>query len=345
MPLVNNADSCDTYLDVAQRLLLHLPATGTASCRSLAGTLGVPEAHVEELIQELLLHAFPLVNNDHGLGFTTFDFSPLSPDQIASQLDSSVDIARIECFATLASTSDYLLSSVRSGQHMKSGTVCFAELQTAGRGRCGKHWISPAGKNLYLSAYWHLPPRPEGVSGLSLALGVAVAEVLAHAGLDDVKLKWPNDILWHGQKLGGILVESSIKANSFMHVVVGLGLNVKFISHPESGIDQPWTELESVLGREVDRCQLAAQLLTAISNALMAYWQRGLTPFRAQWEARNALAGKSISATSTERKLFGVACGLDDTGALLLDTGDAVIRLFTEEVSIRALDNAGTSSS
>lgn len=344
MLLENNIALSDTYLDSAQRLLLLLPRAGSVPCCKLAETLCISEAEIDELLRVLVLHSFPLVVRDRRVALTFYDFSPLSPVQIAAQLGSSANITRIECFAYISSTNDYLMSSARNDLCIKSGTVCLTELQTAGRGRRGKKWSSPAGKNLYLSAYWHLPLRREGVAGFSLALGVAVADALEQVGLLDIQLKWPNDIFWQGQKLGGILVDASVTAHGYMHVVVGLGLNVKFISHTGSDIDQPWTDLETALGRAVDRCQLVAQLLTAISHAVMAYWHHGLTPFHAQWTARDALAGKPILATSPERTLLGVARGLDDIGALLLDTGDAVIRLFTEEVSIRIISNAETSA-
>ena len=342
MTLENNISIRVTYLDLAQRLLLLLPSVGSVPCCMLAETLCISEAEVDELLRVLVLRSFPLALKMRRVGLTFFDYSPLSPDQVAAQLCPSVDIARIECFASIPSTNDYLMSSARNHLSTKSGTVCLTEQQTSGRGRRGKNWISPVGKNIYLSAYWCLPLRRDGVAGFSLALGVAITDVLRQVGLLDIQLKWPNDILWRGRKLGGILVEASVTAHGYMHVVVGLGLNVKFLSHTGCEINQPWIDLETALGRAVDRTQLVAQLLTAISHAVMAYWHHGLPPFHAQWTERDALAGKPILATSSERTLLGIACGVDDTGALLLDTGNGVIRLFTEEVSIQIMRSTET---
>lgn len=117
---------------------------------------------------------------------------------------------RLEIHQRIDSTNRHLMREAAHGA--PSGTVCLAERQTAGQGRHGRCWVSPFGANLYLSILWRYPCGPAGLSGLSLAAGAVVADALRQLGVQGLVLKWPNDLLWGGRKLGGILLEVSGEA-------------------------------------------------------------------------------------------------------------------------------------
>lgn len=234
----------------------------------------------------------------------------------------------------LESTNTYLRSALPAGG--RSGYACLAERQTQGRGRRGRAWVSPFGANLYLSVGWRFSGSAANLGGLSLAVGVAAARALADAGVSELGLKWPNDLIWQQRKLGGVLLELAGEAHGPCDVVVGIGVNV---SMPRSGgalVDQPWTDLRSILG---DRCpsrnQLAAQLLGETLVSLAQYEQRGLEGFLGDWRQRDIVAGREVELQLPQQRLAGTALGVDESGALLVRMGASTRRFASGEVSLR----------
>ena len=154
---------------------------------------------------------------------------------------------------------------------VKQGCViplaCFAEEQTQGRGRRGKVWASPAGSSIYLSLAWKFDTAINDLGGLSLAIGVALARVLKHIGLKSVGLKWPNDVLFDGRKIAGILIETAQLSNQTTTVIIGVGLNYKLPEQVTDEITQPCTDIVSSLQamslpeKEVGRNKVAGLLL------------------------------------------------------------------------------------
>ncbi len=168
----------------------------------------------------------------------------------ASKINEAVNdqtaalISSLEIHDQIDSTNRYLVE--RSQNNALSGAVCFAEYQTAGKGRRGRQWVSPYGCNIYLSILWRFQQGPAAISGLSLAIGVAVIRALKQHQIDDVGLKWPNDIYSQGKKLGGILVEVSGETDGPCAAVIGLGLNLFLPESQAQGITQAWTDLSKI---------------------------------------------------------------------------------------------------
>ena len=217
-----------------------------------------------------------------------------------------------------------------------SGLVVTAEQQTAGRGRHGRRWVSPFGTNLYLSMAWQFSRGVEAMTGLSLAVGAAAADALELHGLDGVELKWPNDILHQGAKLGGILVETSGNAAGPATAVVGIGINLRMPEDSADAIDQAWTDAEQAAGSSIGRNALFADLLNHLLPLLAGYEEGGFQPWQARWQARNAHAGQSVTIRSGESSVAGVVRGIDATGALMLDVGGTLQAINGGEVSLRA---------
>jgi BirA family biotin operon repressor/biotin-[acetyl-CoA-carboxylase] ligase len=235
-------------------------------------------------------------------------------------------VSRLETHSVLDSTNRYLLTGARDG--WPSGAVCLAEQQTAGRGRQGRRWLTPFGASLAYSLLWRFTGSPEALSGLSLATGVAVARVLKSAGVSEVSLKWPNDVWWRGRKLGGILLESGGSAGDF-YVVAGIGLNVALPHQEALVIDQPWVDLQEILGVEqISRNHWASALISELVEIFSEFEQSGFADWAAEWAQFDWVAGRQVSLHLPNATVTGIARGVDATGALLLETVDGGIKPY-----------------
>ncbi|MDX1654152.1 MAG: biotin--[acetyl-CoA-carboxylase] ligase, partial [Candidatus Competibacteraceae bacterium] len=240
-----------------ERRLLEVLGDGRFhSGEELARALGVSRAAVWKHLNSLGRRGLE-VHAVRGRGYRLPNpLELLDPEGIRAQLSPSVQgrLAQLEVFDQIDSTNSYLLTRAKAGA--PGGSVCLAERQSAGRGRRGRQWISPFAANLYLSVLWRYPDGPALLSGLSLAVGVAMARALEGVGVVGVGLKWPNDLLWRDQKLGGILLEFGGESSGPCQVVTGVGLNVTMPKEPALDIDQPWPDLTTVLGLGLSRNRL-----------------------------------------------------------------------------------------
>ena len=245
-------------------------------------------------------------------------------------------ISKLEIESVIESTNAQALSYAQENGGYPY--VCTTERQTGGRGRRGKAWFSPYGQNLYFSLTWEFVNGASALEGLSLAVGVVVADVLAELGAPNCQLKWPNDILYDGKKLSGILLEITGDAAGPCQVVVGVGLNVSMTASTES-IDQPWTDLQQVLEERPDRNHILGRLVAALLKLLSTYEFDGFTTYRERFSLRDMHQGKPVMLRLGERLVLGDAVGIDTNGALLVDT-DAGRQVFNGgEVSLRVLSD------
>ncbi|MGR8934798.1 MAG: bifunctional biotin--[acetyl-CoA-carboxylase] ligase/biotin operon repressor BirA [Gammaproteobacteria bacterium] len=235
----------------------------------------------------------------------------------------------------ISSTNTYLLECAHAGA--PAGLVCLAEYQSAGKGRRGRQWVSPFGANIYLSLLWRYQHGPAGVSGLSLAAGVAAIRALRSFGVHEAGLKWPNDIYWQDRKLGGILVEVSGETEGPCVVVMGIGLNVFLPARQAQGINQPWTDLTAVMnGHAPPRNALAAALINELLPALAEFDAGGIADYLQEWRGYDCMYGKRVSLLIGSECRDGFVMGIDDKGLLLLRQQDGTVRAFASgEVSFR----------
>ncbi len=246
------------------------------------------------------------------------------------------ELSGLEVFPTLDSTNTYLVRGANRGQ--ASGAVCLAEQQTAGRGRRGRHWVTPFEASLALSLLWRFDASPQALSGLSLVTGIAVARALEGVGVLEVGLKWPNDVWWRERKLGGILLESGGAANQ-VYVVAGVGVNVALPLRDAAQIDQPWVDLQEILrGAPVARNRLAAVLINELIAAFRQFQQQGFVGFVTEWARFDRVAGRPVRVHLPDVAFAGIARGVDETGALLLETPDGRVTPYRGgEVSLRVV--------
>lgn len=245
-------------------------------------------------------------------------------------------MARLELFDSIDSTNAEAMRQVAAGKGI-TGLVCSAEQQTAGRGRRGRAWVSPYARNLYVSLLWQYHQGATALEGLSLAVGVAVARALTACDLPPVQLKWPNDIVYEGAKLGGVLLEMTGDAAGTCQVIVGVGLNVAMPVVAASTIDQAWTDVETMGGTvRPDRNALLAALLNELLPLLANFEEQGFAPWRDEWLARDAFAGEPVVLHSGAQNMAGIARGVDERGALQLETATAGVQsIYGGEISLR----------
>lgn len=232
----------------------------------------------------------------------------------------------LEIHDELDSTNTHLMAQAAGGA--PTGTVCLAEFQSAGRGRIGRSWQSPFGGGICLSLLWRFDD-PSAVAGLSLAVGVAIVRALRRLGIDGLGLKWPNDVLWQGRKLGGILLEVSGEAHGRCAVVVGIGLNVRMPQGTAQAIDQAWADLTQATGGGAPpRNRLAGWLIEELLALLADYPERGLSAYLDEWRQWHCHTGRRVVLHIGERAISGVVAGVSEAGLLRLDLGEDGIKEF-----------------
>lgn len=263
-------------------------------------------------------------------------FTPLSAAAIEAALQphARAAIARVRVLDETDSTNTRLLAEPLPPAGFE---VLFAESQTAGRGRRGRIWHSPKGAHLYFSLSTAYRGALNLLPPLALAVGVACAEAVETVTGLPVRLKWPNDLYLEGRKLGGILIETQAMTRAPVHVVVGVGLNVRMPAEAGAVIDQPWNDLRQG-AQPVDRNVLAAALLDALSTALLKFETEGFAAYHAAYARRDLLLDQAVeihAANGATRS--GRALGVDSEGALCVQAaqGAPVEKLRAGEVSVR----------
>ncbi|CAA0079924.1 Bifunctional ligase/repressor BirA [BD1-7 clade bacterium] len=250
-----------------------------------------------------------------------------------SELGSSIDV----CWE-LDSTNAEMLRRLQSGGAVPvAGDIIVAESQTAGRGRRGRSWVSPVARNIYASMVWSFEGGVGSLDGLSLVVGLSVVEVLGRLGFEGVQLKWPNDVLWQGRKLAGILLEISGDPTGICHVVIGVGINVNMRPAAVGAvIDQPWTSLSQIAGKPIDRNAVLASLVERLSDNLTVFSRVGFSKFRERWLEFDAFFGRDVVVLQGRDRIFGVCRGIDARGNLMLDVGGRMESFNGGEVSLRS---------
>lgn len=228
-------------------------------------------------------------------------------------------LKNLEIFDSLPSTNTYLVE--KNNPNSELYTICLAESQSAGKGRIGKNWVSPFGCNIYLSIRQRiLKEFATKLSGLSLVIGIAVVEALKKYGIiNNINLKWPNDILWKERKLAGILIEF-YHEKLICNAIIGVGLNVNMPRQFATQIDQPWCDIAEITNTIPERNRLAGLLIDHILAVLSIFQESGLRPFFNHWQKLDITYDKKIILTTSQnKKIIGIGRGIDTQGNFLLE--------------------------
>lgn len=297
------------------------------SGEQLGGALGMSRAAINKHIQTV---------RDWGVDIFTVPgkgYSLPHPIQLLDEakIHSMLPAGRVNVLPVIDSTNQYLLD--RIGE-LSSGDACVAEYQQAGRGRRGRKWFSPFGSNLYLSMYWKLDQGPAAAMGLSLVIGIVMAEVLQRLGAEDVRVKWPNDLYLKDRKLAGILVELTGKTGDAAQLVVGAGINLKMREPEADTINQGWINLQEA-GVNIDRNELTAMLLKKLRAALLHFEKEGLAPFISRWRGLDNFLDRPVKLLIGDQEIHGIERGIDQQGALLLEQDGKIKPYIGGEISLR----------
>jgi BirA family transcriptional regulator, biotin operon repressor / biotin---[acetyl-CoA-carboxylase] ligase len=231
-------------------------------------------------------------------------------------------------FDELPSTNSYLLGQAKTDPNCKE-CICLAESQTAGRGRLGRRWVSPYARNILLSLLWHFVKEPDELGGLSIAIAVTVVEALKHYGIkQDIKVKWPNDIMWQGCKLAGILIEVSGEAHHAYNTVIGIGLNVNMPEKFGQDIGQSWCDIAQITNTTPQRNKLIGMLIDQLLTTMTIFQKDGLHPFLKKWRDLDISYGQKVTIITPHKKFVGIARGINDKGHFLLEDKSGKLQSF-----------------
>lgn len=267
-------------------------------------------------------------------------YIPLNPRSIESALPLSYrgKILIEHRFVTTSTNTDLAPLKLLPVGANSLAAIAVAEMQTGGKGRRAKRWVSPLAKNLYFSFKYHFSQSAlPHLSALSLRAGIVLLDSLRRFGLIDAKLKWPNDIWVHGQKLAGILVESVIM-QSGIEVIVGIGINNQYDRSLDIVGNNP-TCCEKVLGAALDRNLLAAHLAAGLYQLCeqITYSAASLPDLVATWSQNSCFYGQKVRLHSDKEEVIGEEVGVDESGALLIRLPSGEVRaLYSGDLSLRA---------
>ncbi|MGI2059877.1 bifunctional biotin--[acetyl-CoA-carboxylase] ligase/biotin operon repressor BirA [Shewanella baltica] len=311
-----------------KRQILALLSSGQfVSGEQLATELGISRAAVNKHIDALETYGVAIYSVK-GRGYKLAN--PISLID-ASRLVQSID-NRCFYFDEIASTNGFMLSHTTE---LKNGDVCVAEYQSAGRGRRGRTWVSPYGHHLYFSLFWTFPQGMAQAMGLSLVVACTLVEVLKSFGVENIGVKWPNDIYLDNKKLAGILIEMSGQADSQCQLIIGVGVNMAMSEEQGKGIEQPWSDLSDLVDMP-DKTALVIELQKQLKRDIQLFEREGLAAFKARWQAADLFYGREIRLLMGEKFVEGICRGVDEQGAVLLETADGVQAFIGGEISLRA---------
>lgn len=249
---------------------------------------------------------------------------PLDSDVIRRTLDEATArrLGALEVFSEIDSTNTYLMR--QPGPVPGQVRVAATDNQTAGRGRAGRTWQSPPGSGLCLSMAYSFASSPANLPALTLAIGLGAISALQSLGVRGVQLKWPNDLILMNGKLGGILSESQTQSAGAVTIVTGIGLNIDLSGQPDLVVEGEWArrivDLKSQVEELPARSAIASSLIIALSNILVDYDSAGFAQFSRRWRSYDWLFGKAVTIETANKRISGIGAGVDDDGALLVDT-------------------------
>lgn len=304
------------------------------SGEEIGALLGVSRAAVWKQLQKL--EGFELqIESVKGRGYRLVGgLDLLDGDRIRGLLSVEAEraLGEFTIFPQIDSTNNAAATAIREGR--AAGYCCIAEQQSAGRGRRGREWRSPFGRNIYLSQVWEFQAGASALEGLSLSVGLAVVRALTKFGVTGLGLKWPNDILYRDKKMAGILLEMQGDPSGVCQVIVGVGLNVDMTGANTAGISQPWTDLAEVVG-VVDRNALVAELMSALYLVFQEFSFGGFSAHKDEWSCYDLFAGRPVRVQLGQTYIEGVVTGVDRSGGLILTTPEGERVFNGGEVSLR----------
>lgn len=331
-----------TPTEARRRRLLALLADGRFhSGEALAKRLRISRGGIWKLIQTLRALGVDVQSVPHQGYRLPRAVDLLDRGAIMNSLtpETQAKVARLDVPLALDSTNRFVgeLPATDAGQ----AQVCLTEIQTAGRGRRGRTWTAPFASGICMSLGWRFAEAPPQFSALSLAVGVAVVRAFERCGAEGVNLKWPNDLLWQGRKLGGILIEMRGESGGPANVVIGIGINMRMPAATRLELAERHAVMiadvhEILRDRTPARNILVAALVEELVAMLERFAQHGFEPFIESWRSLDALRLAPVKVLIGTQTTHGIAQGVDEDGAFLVEVEGELKRFVSGEVSVRA---------
>lgn len=284
----------------------------------LAKELSVSRTAIWKHIKALRGEGY-MIDSSTNLGYSLISTPDLlTPGEIKAGLKTDVIGKDIHYFKETESTNTIAREIANT---VEEGVVVIAESQTQGRGRLGRKWLSPEG-GIWLSIILKPRIQPLYAPRITLLAGVSVAKTIRSLGLS-AKIKWPNDILINGKKVCGILTEIGAEMDMVDYCVVGIGIdaNVDTESFPEE-FRESSTSLKKELGHEINRVEFVQRLLSEFESLYLKFQNEGFPSILEEWRNMSATIGEWVKITTQTKTIYGEAIGVDNEGALILETGE-----------------------
>ncbi|NLP40611.1 MAG: biotin--[acetyl-CoA-carboxylase] ligase [Veillonellaceae bacterium] len=314
-------------------LLRHRPDE-FVSGEEISGGLGVSRTAVWKHIQELKQAGYGI--EAHSRRGYRLNETPdkLLPQEIRSRLTTQIIGREIRYFDNVASTNNE--AKLLAANDCPEGTLVVAEAQNSGRGRLSRGWFSPWGKGIWMSVVLRPKFSPQEAPKCTLMAAVAINKAIRQVSGIDCGIKWPNDILYQGRKLVGILTEMSAEMDAINYVVLGMGINVNIAEgeFPDD-IAEIATSVALASGKPVDRLELLSAILQQLEDIYQIATSEGFKAVLDEWRAQSITLGQAVDVVGFNRRFSGIAVNIDDDGALLVKMGDSIERVLAGDVSIR----------
>lgn len=326
-------------MDLAWRLARRLADGCFHSGESLAAEFCVTRATVWNALQTMRDRGLE-IHAVRGKGYrlpAALDW--LDEERIATGLPTALrDRVAVQVLPEADSTNARLLAAPPPAPGRAA--VCLAEYQSGGRGRRGRRWLSPPGAGIYLSLAWQFDRPPANLSALSIVAGLAIREALLGLGARGLMIKWPNDLVVDGGKLGGLLVELRAEGNGPCHAVIGVGINYRLPAALAEEVERTGgivpVDLTTVCeGEPPDRNIAAGAMVAHMMARLDRLTVEDVTRLCADWKEADALGGRMVIVEIGERRVSGCAAGIESDGALRLERSGEMLRVTAGDVKVR----------
>lgn len=305
------------------------------SGNGLSARLGVSRTVIWKVIRQLRGYGLD-IEARHGKGYRLHDeIDLLDRAEILGEPGQPARGCSMDVLFDAESTNKCLTDLF--GQPELHKRIVLAEYQHGGKGRRGRTWMSPFARGLYLSLGWRFDLPPASLNALSLASGVTVAQALAELGMPGLSLKWPNDLVLAGKKVGGILLEARSETAASCDVVIGIGINVRLDQETRTGLDQPATDLAGHYHSLPSRSRLAGRIIAGLFSMLERVASGGMGEYVAEWKRLDCLSGRQAELRMPGQVVRGHVRGVDDNGLLLLETCGNIEKFSSGELRARVI--------
>jgi BirA family biotin operon repressor/biotin-[acetyl-CoA-carboxylase] ligase len=261
----------------------------------------------------------------------------LSLDQVQAQIGDSDIVDSFDWHYRLLTESTNADVLKLFANHQKP-CIALAEMQTGGKGRSGRHWISPFARNIYCTIGIPRSIKAHNLGLISIVTGIGLCKALSRSSSDAVQLKWPNDIYYQNRKLGGILIESRQTAAGNYYFAIGIGINVSMTAEDLEAVPQPATSVNMIGGNSISRNLVLAEVIRQVVQMIHSFDESSILPLIEEFNDFDAFHNQRIRVTTSSQTIYGVNKGINHSGQLELETEQGRLQFSAADISLRGIE-------